>query len=250
MKVNYGCRQSTEKKALMNAIREITGLAVRYAGPPTFSYQIGEYSLDRDGNLSLPDNEEAIALIKELQERGYRGAAEGGITPVAPQEDVIDEVPDRQQETPEERTAGLTISIPKEIIGDEDIPKLQKMLEAKGALIKKALGVAELPVVIEAEKVCFPWFEELPEADKTQTYMKFIAALCKLVKEQKKITAKEKPVENEKYAFRCFLLRLGFIGDEFKQDRKILMKNLDGSASFKHGRPEPVATERTLEVTA
>lgn len=54
-------------------------------------------------------------------------------------------------------------------------------------------------------------------------------------KEQKRITATEKTVDNEKYAFRCFLLRLGFIGDEYKADRKILLKNLKGSSAFKSG---------------
>ena len=45
-------------------------------------------------------------------------------------------------------------------------------------------------------------------------------------------------VVNEKYAFRCFLLRLGFIGDEYKQDRKILLENLEGSAAFKTKKEE------------
>ena len=40
------------------------------------------------------------------------------------------------------------------------------------------------------------------------------------------------PVE---YAFRCFLLRLGFIGDEYKAVRKILLANLSGSSAFKNG---------------
>jgi len=43
-------------------------------------------------------------------------------------------------------------------------------------------------------------------------------------------------VENEKYAFRCFLLRLGFIGAEYKIERKILLRNLTGSSAFKSGR--------------
>ena len=46
---------------------------------------------------------------------------------------------------------------------------------------------------------------------------------------------KEKAVDNEKYAFRCFLLRLGFIGADYKTDRKILLKNLEGSSAFKNG---------------
>ena len=54
--------------------------------------------------------------------------------------------------------------------------------------------------------------------------------------EQKRISAKAKEYENEKYAFRCFLLRLGFIGDEYKADRKLLLRNLSGSSAFKNGQ--------------
>lgn len=43
---------------------------------------------------------------------------------------------------------------------------------------------------------------------------------------------------DEKYAFRCFLLRLGFIGNEYKAERKILLKNLSGNSSWKNGAPE------------
>ena len=53
---------------------------------------------------------------------------------------------------------------------------------------------------------------------------------------QNRITAKPKEDDNEKYAFRCFLLRLGFIGDEYKADRKILLSKLDGSSAFKSGQ--------------
>jgi CRISPR/Cas system-associated protein endoribonuclease Cas2 len=49
------------------------------------------------------------------------------------------------------------------------------------------------------------------------------------------VTATEKPTDNEKYAFRCFLLRLGFIGSEYKTYRKILLKNLTGNSAFKSG---------------
>jgi hypothetical protein len=48
--------------------------------------------------------------------------------------------------------------------------------------------------------------------------------LCKLSKELKRTSSKETPVANEKYAFRCFLLRLGFIGSEYKASRKILLQ--------------------------
>ena len=68
-----------------------------------------------------------------------------------------------------------------------------------------------------------------------KAYTEFIAAICKMSREQKRITAKEKAVDNEKYAFRCFLLRLGFIGNDYKATRKILLRNLTGSSAFKNG---------------
>ena len=43
-------------------------------------------------------------------------------------------------------------------------------------------------------------------------------------------------MDNEKYAFRCFLLRLGFIGAEYKAARKVLLRNLTGSSAFKSGK--------------
>ncbi|WP_233276066.1 hypothetical protein [Schinkia azotoformans] len=65
-----------------------------------------------------------------------------------------------------------------------------------------------------------------------------------MAKTQQRVNATEKQVDNEKYAFRCFLLRLGFVGSEFKTERKILLKNLSGNSAFKNGSP-PKAEEVT-----
>ena len=75
----------------------------------------------------------------------------------------------------------------------------------------------------------------MPEPEEIQAYMNFIAALSAMAKEAKRVTSKEKEVESEKYAFRCFLLRLGFIGAESKAQRKLLLSRLSGSAAFPHG---------------
>lgn len=119
-------------------------------------------------------------------------------------------------------------------LGSANIDNLKKLLEAKGSLIKKAFGIDELPVEIDGDKISFPWFSET-DSDTARACTDFISALCKMSREQKRIIATEKAVDNEKYAFRCFLLRLGFIGDEYKADRKILLKNLKGSSAFKSG---------------
>ena len=88
----------------------------------------------------------------------------------------------------------------------------------------------------------FPWFDDIDE-DEARAYTHFISALCEFTNERKRISAKYHEVENEKYAFRCFLLRLGFIGPEFKADRKILLKNLTGSSAFKNGGKDDEETE-------
>ena len=68
--------------------------------------------------------------------------------------------------------------------------------------------------------------------------MSFLSALCAMAKEAKRVLAKETYVESEKYAFRCFLLRLGFIGNDSKAARKILLRNLSGHSAFRNKAEE------------
>ena len=127
---------------------------------------------------------------------------------------------------------GLTVALPRENFTDNALENLQKLVDSKAALMKKALAVDALPVEITEERISFPWFSEV-NSDSAKAYTHFITALCDMAKNQKRITAKERDTENEKYAFRCFLLRLGFIGAEYKEERKILLRNLSGSSAFK-----------------
>ena len=53
--------------------------------------------------------------------------------------------------------------------------------------------------------------------------------------------------DNEKYAFRCFLLRLGMIGADYKAARKVLLRRLTGSSAFRHGKPEGGADDAVSE---
>ena len=138
-----------------------------------------------------------------------------------------------------ERT-GLTVEIPLDKV---EVENLTKLLDAKGGLIKKALGISELPIEVLEDRAAFPWFSELPDTDAVQAYTHFISALCQMSKNAKRVTVTEKAVDNEKYAFRCFLLRLGFIGAEYKTERKILLKNLTGSSAFKNGGKKHEASE-------
>lgn len=128
---------------------------------------------------------------------------------------------------------GLVISFPKGGFTDDSLANLEKILAAKAGLIKKALGADRVEFDASDEKwVAFPWWDQMPPMENATAYSAFIAAVCKLAKNAKRVTAKEAPVESEKYAFRCFLLRLGFIGAEHKTERKILLSKLSGSAAF------------------
>ena len=126
---------------------------------------------------------------------------------------------------------GLTVEIPLDKVA---VGNLTKLLDAKGNLIRKALGITDLRIEVLDDRVAFPWFSQV-DADSAAAYTHFISALCEMSRNAKRVTATEKPVDNEKYAFRCFLLRLGFIGSEYKMERKILLKNLTGSSAFKNG---------------
>ena len=92
----------------------------------------------------------------------------------------------------------------------------------------------------------------MPEPEEAQAYMSFLTALRAMAKEAKRVLAKETEVENEKYAFRCFLLRLGFIGSDSKEARKILLRNLSGHSAFRNKAEEEKfrANQKAKRVTA
>ena len=74
-----------------------------------------------------------------------------------------------------------------------------------------------------------------------KSYIQLCLALSQMAKEVKCASPKETQKENPKYAMRTWLLRLGFIGDEFKTARDILTRNLEGDAAFRNGRTNEVA---------
>ena len=71
--------------------------------------------------------------------------------------------------------------------------------------------------------------------------------LCEFAKNLQRVVNKPDTSDNEKYAFRCFLLRLGMIGADYKAARKVLLRNLTGSSAFRHGKPEGGADDAVSE---
>ena len=207
------------RKALVGAISEILGREIGYKGAPTFAYAVSNYIVGKDGTLSCPDDnsrEEARSLLAALKERGYTPE-----TPCGEESDNSDK---------------LSIQMPKADFTEEAIENLKKIIASKETLIKKVLGADSLPVDIIGDTLNFPWFTLNGVVGESDAYARFVVSLCQMAKIQKRITAKEKELGNDKFTMRLFLIRLGFVGPECKTARTILLKNLTGNGSFKNGQ--------------
>ncbi len=254
MTFNYNVT-GTERKRLADYISGFMGTEKKYLGAPTFAYQIGYITVSKDGAVSFEDrgyNSDIDALMSELEAEGFHtedtiakaDSDEAATEPDKARGGTKDAGQPEGEDTPSEMPTadGLTIHMPAASFTPEAFDNLRNLVAAKGRLISKALGAANLPVEVSADKVSFPWFNGKATAEEVKAYTHLVAALCDMARNQKRITAKEKITDNDKYAFRCFLLRLGFIGAEFKDERKILLRNLSGNSAFKSGAKHTAET--------
>ena len=129
----------------------------------------------------------------------------------------------------------LSISLPRSLFTETALQNLDALLLSKGRLIRHAFDIKEANYTLTDDRITFAWLHGTITDETAKAYAEFISKLCLMARTQKRVTAKEKIVDNEKYAFRCFLLRLGMIGSAYKESRKILLQNLIGSSAFKSG---------------
>ena len=223
----------SRRKELAQTVAAWFGLKASYMGAPGFAYSIGAHTVDRDGCLCLTglDGETVERLLEHLHDEGFDFVSSFS----------DEEEPEKTGEpSAEDDGFGLTVTVPRDSFTDSQLGNLKKLLAAKAPLLKAALAVTELPVTVTDETVSFPWFRDGIDAEHCAAYTSLITALCRMAKDARRVNAKEKETANAKYEFRCFLLRLGFIGDEYKMNRKILLENLSGSSAFKSGRKSGV----------
>lgn len=224
--------QGKDRKNLVKAITEITGQAAKYNGAPGFTYTVGAYKVERDGSITTEDEAGIHTLAAELKNRGFE--IEMPETKTA----------EPEQEATEEMTMdSWTLTMPRADFTDAQIDNLEKILASKASLIKKALDCDDPVVILTEDRVAFPWFKRMLGSGESMAVMHFITSLCRMAKASKRVTAKEKEVPNDKYAFRCFLLRLGYIGPEYKEIRKRLLERLNGSSAFRTEKKEAEAAE-------
>ncbi|MDI6618019.1 MAG: virulence protein [Clostridiales bacterium] len=218
MKLNYNL-VGEKRKSLAGAAGEILNQPAHYLGAPSFEYEVGAYRVGKTGLVADPDSRELEAALKE---RGFTAEVRAYDEAESENESAAPDI--------------LTIEMPTDGFSPEKLDNLFKMVDAKAVLLKAALGTDELPIRQtdgDGGRLCFPWFPFTDDADTVAAYTALIAKLCEAAKEKKRVTAREREVDNPKYAMRCWLLSLGFIGDEYKRARKILLANLKGDGSYK-----------------
>ena len=210
--------ESKQRPKLAQEIGNILGTAPHYERVPSCAYDIAGYRLDKEGVLHIPEGAEETAkdLILQLRERGFQDDAE-----------ITEEVPVQQDK--------LTIAIPKESLTDMALENLQKIIANKQTLFQCAFQTDSTEIEITEEKINFTWFPYTVYGDDIAAYTQFISRLCDMARDAKRVSSKPTETDNDKYAFRCFLLRLGFIGKEYKTARKILLRNLTGNSAFRYG---------------
>lgn len=221
MNIKFNIEKS-QRKALAQKISELTGSEVKYLGVPSCGYQIGAYTLDKEAVLSFADRMDTEVIEKVLD----------GL--------------DKAGYTSEDEPEALTISMPRDFFTEQSMNNLLQLIANKETLLKHALNTESLAVNECEETVEFPWFTVEKDGD-GDAYAKFITMLCEFAKNLQRVVNKPDTSDNEKYAFRCFLLRLGMIGADYKAARKVLLRNLTGSSAFRHGKPEGGADDAVSE---
>ncbi len=216
-KITYELK-GVSRKELAKAIGEAVNATSVYKGVPSCAYEIGDLILDRGGSIILGDTMtpvEVDSLVRKLEEKGFISTNY--------RENAFD---------------GYEVAMPRDMFTDKALDNLRKIVNAKGELIGKAIGNVDLRIIERDEEVSFPWYPKTEDAEEVKYYLQFNESLCKMAIERTRVTSTAKISENEKYDFRCFLLSLGFIGEEYKGFRKFMMRNLTGNAAFKKGKKE------------
>ena len=241
---------TTDRKALAKALADKLGTTAKYMGPPTFGYQVGDYIVDRNGNIEGEDFE---ALRDFLQSIGC-----------FPEEETepAGEQTEPETETPDSGTQDqVSISVPADDLTPAQMKNLIFTLFTKQYLIGKMLNIPDnliarlmenTPETMEdfkalldaakedgltgfefAEgKVTLTYAAHQDEPERNMLYAMLTARILKAAKEATRVFPERQEPENEKYFARAWLLRIGYGGTDSKAERNLLLKHLKGHSAF------------------
>ena len=217
------------RRELVSTLAELLNEKPRYCYAPSFAFAFSQCTVDRDAVIHPSENAEQQAVIDLaalLNRRGFEC-----------------EVRDIAADAPESE-GHYTVRIERGKISEETLNKLRRIVRGKAGLLRQALGESSLEILADAEDCTFPWFPTDSDETTRNAYAVFIEKLIAFAEQRTRVTAEDKPCDNPKYVFRCFLLRLGFIGTEYRKERAVLLRNLQGCSAFRSSRPNQTETEK------
>jgi hypothetical protein len=204
--------------------------------PPTIIDERGrEHNFDGTFASTAPAEDPPAFEDLRLDEREELGLGRTRRDPVGENGMSASEVPDT-----------ITIELPSTNV----MPGMLKaLLNSKNSLIEAALGedcawereygtdglpLCDLPIEFDESegKVKFEWLRFGTDADTVKAWSAFLAAAVKFSKGVKRVMAKDAAVENEKFAFRTFMVKIGMNDAENKAWRRQLCRKLKGDSAF------------------
>ena len=280
MKINYNVTGS-DRKQLVSIITRETGIKAAYQGMPSMAYAIGDITVEKDGAMvwdERTDDATIQRITEALAAAGFEGIREEPEAPASAETEAPAE-PDTATEPVE-----LTVGIPTSKHTGASLRNLINLLYTRASLLNKALGTsfrvdealtealqddacilttdsllkaigdfeaengkAIDGLTITPDEITFGSLPETTVTEKLHTFTILCGMMSKQAIDQKRIQAKTVNEDNEKYALRIWLTRLGMNGPEFKTTRKVLMENLTGHSAFRTDAEKQRWMERQAE---
>ena len=249
-----------DRKEIVKALSEHLGVKAEYMGVPSFAYQIiteGEtYTIDKAGKITNTEGleleleailkpaieireQEEITVIEENTETEPQIISADISVPIAGHtgislRNLVNMIYSKQELI--QKSLGIEDSIiAEEFIKELNEAKISTIDDFQKAIVRKQSCI-QIEFNFEEQKIGFNFIEA--ETENITPYTQFIELLNQSAKELKHASYKTKSTDNPKFTFRVFLIRLGMIGDEYKEARKVLLKNLEGNGAFRYGKPE------------
>lgn len=255
------------RKEMVKAICELTGMNATYLFTPTYSYQVGPITISRDGSIDCKDEAMIEAIKPMLIERGWLEAETQDEMPVEIESPADSKEMPETVETINAEQMDITMPIPGWTVAQ--MTNLLRMLFSKQNLINRMLSYDMLSVeesfvkaisenppestadlearVQEAiktgsirgfrlsdEQVALSTPFAQDEPTRWTAYADLLKGMLRIAKTATRISIKwlDDP-ENEKYHANSWLMRMGLRGPQYKETRRILMGHLTGFAAFR-----------------
>ena len=153
MEIRYNVT-GAKRKELVKVIANATGARAEYKFMPTCNYEIDYFTVTKDGTLLFDDradSEEVERVLEAISAAGFEcEPQDGGEQPFGEETKEAAEAADT---APQAANVGLTVEIPLDKVA---VGNLTKLLDAKGNLIRKALGITDLRIEVLEDRVAFP----------------------------------------------------------------------------------------------